>query len=107
MTTELRSKIKTLGEAVWERRALGPILDAWLKNYRELSGSMDYEREHALFLLSNFLYFGAREMRELLKALYRFYEGPVLIQPPSPRYVRSSRLATRATTTWRSSSSTV
>ena len=43
----------------------------------------------------------------LLKALYRFYEGPVLIQPPSPRYVRSSRLATRATTTWRSSSSTV
>jgi hypothetical protein len=79
LTDNLTSKIKTLSEVLWERRALGPQLELWLANYRGLVGTAERERIHALFLLSNFLYFGEREMRELIRALYRdLYKYPII-----------------------------
>lgn len=62
----LVSKIKVLNETVWEQKVSMQLLDDWLKNFHEKE-----ERLHALWLLSQFMYFGSREIRELLGALYR------------------------------------
>jgi hypothetical protein len=68
----LRQKIKRLSECVWERRATGKEIDAWLSSFSEKSAGGVNERLHMLHLLSNFLYFGIREMRELLKAQFQY-----------------------------------
>jgi len=64
----LRKKIKRLSECVWEGRAKGVEIDDWLSTF---SDSGVNERHHMLHLLSNFLYFGIREMRELLRAHFQ------------------------------------
>ena len=69
---ELQSNIKTLNNAVWERRVPWPKVDEWLHNFVDgLSPGGHEERLHALYLLARFIYFGDREIRELLRALYR------------------------------------
>jgi hypothetical protein len=76
---ELRKKIKRLSEAVWEGHAKGAEVDAWLKTF--VGGGPASEQAHMLFLLSNFLYFGVREIRELLQTLFRnFCERPLIAE---------------------------
>ncbi len=68
----LRTRITVLSERAWERRVSWDLVDRWLNNFTGASGfSVDQEQIHALYLLSQFLYFGDREIRVLLKALYR------------------------------------
>src|SRR5437899_8967631 len=75
----LMAKIKTLNETVWERRATEPAIAEWLDNFTVSDPLVADERAHALFLLSNFMYFGSRQIRELLKALYRdLYRYPII-----------------------------
>lgn len=75
----LIAKIKTLNETVWERRATDPAISDWLDNFAASSSTPQDERLHALFLLSNFMYFGSRQIRELLKAVYRdLYRYPII-----------------------------
>jgi len=64
----LMAKIKTLNETIWERRVTVPAIDEWLQNFAATNGPSPGERAHALFLLSNFMYFGSRQIREVLKA---------------------------------------
>ncbi len=66
----LQKKIKNLDETVWERRCDWPTVTEWLKQFSPKANLVD-EQLQALFLLSNFLYFGMREIRELLKSLFR------------------------------------
>ncbi len=78
----LFAKIKTLNETVWERRATEPAVLAWLQNFASPdpppAPSQD-EAFHALFLLSNLMYFGSRQIRALLRALYRdLYRYPII-----------------------------
>jgi hypothetical protein len=73
MEHKLRSKIKDLNETIWEQKAKHHQIDAWLSNFKE------EERLGALYLLSNFMYFGGLQMRELLKAVYRdLYRYPII-----------------------------
>jgi len=75
----LIAKIKTLNETVWERRATEPAIEDWLNNFARSSSASHDEQLHALFLLSNFMYFGSRQIRELLKAVYRdLYRYPII-----------------------------
>lgn len=75
----LMAKIKTLNETVWENRAPEPAITEWLDNFADSNPPAPDERTHALFLLSNFMYFGSRQIRELLKALYRdLYRYPIV-----------------------------
>lgn len=65
-------KIKTLNETIWERRATRrPHIEQWLGNFKGELYDKKIEQKYALFMLSNFMYFGIREIRELIKALYR------------------------------------
>ena len=75
----LMAKIKTLNETSWESRATEPAIVEWLDNFVASSQPPLDERAHALFLLSNFVYYGSRQIRELLRALYRdLYRYPIV-----------------------------
>src|SRR4051812_18268839 len=74
----LYAKIKVLNERLWEDRVPKPAIDLWLDNFAADTGDPS-ERAHALFLLSQFIYFGDREVRALLRALYRDkYRYPII-----------------------------
>ena len=67
----LYAKIKTLNEFLWEGRTPRAAVDEWLDNFRGRRASESVERAHALYLLSKFLYFGEREVRALLRAMFQ------------------------------------
>jgi hypothetical protein len=79
---DLRIKIKNLSETVWEGKASEPQLNAWLDNFAtSANGSKDECTLHALYLLSQFMYFGSRQMRELMRVLFRdLYRYPIVEQ---------------------------
>ena len=72
VTDELIERLKVLNQTVWEHQAEEPVIEAWLNNFVDPgAGTIDVQRLHALYLLSRFMYFGRRELREMLRALYR------------------------------------
>lgn len=66
-------RIRTLSEVLWEGHASIPDVNRWLGNFtgKTEDYSAEEEQRHAVHLLSHFTYFGLREVRELLTALYR------------------------------------
>jgi len=68
---DLISKIKILNERLWEHRVSQPDLDQWLSNFSGYHCQADIEQNHALLLLSKFLYFGHAEVHELLRAMFQ------------------------------------
>ena len=76
----LLKKIKSLSENIWERRASEPEIYEWLANFETPSiGTADQRKLNALYLLSHFMYFGSREMRELMRVLFRdLYKYPII-----------------------------
>ena len=77
---ELINKVKILNETIWEHRVSKTKIDKWLGNFKEDDKNERYsEQLHALYLLSQFMYFGDREIRELLKAIFRdLYKYPII-----------------------------
>ena len=68
----LTTRLVTLDERVWEGKASGPTVANWLSNFTGQTGATaEVERLHALYLLSQFMYFGSKEIRVLLRAMYR------------------------------------
>ena len=68
---DLKKRILVLNEKTWEGRLVWPKIEDWLSHFDGRVTDSDTERLHALFWLSQFMYFGAREIRVLLKAVYR------------------------------------
>ena len=69
---DLTKKIRTLSELAWDHKCHGKVVEDWLEDFDGSSGSSaNEERLHALHLLSNFIFFGNREVGELLRSLYR------------------------------------
>ncbi len=68
----LVSRILTLNERAWEDGLNTTQIQSWLENFQGFTGApMDRERLHALYMLSQFMYFGSKEIKVLLKAIYR------------------------------------
>ena len=67
----LLAKIMVLNEHVWENRVPKPKIDQWLANFTGRVAALEVERVHALFWLSQFMYFGSKEIRVLVRSLYR------------------------------------
>lgn len=63
---DIYKKIEVLNFTLWENRAFKTHIEAWLKNFQNES-----DQSYALYLLSRMMYFGADNIRNLLKALYR------------------------------------
>ena len=62
-STTLTSKIKVLNETIWEGRVTEPVICEWLDNFHRSGADTPKERLHALFMLSNVMYFGSKQMR--------------------------------------------
>jgi hypothetical protein len=76
---ELVEKLKSLVETLWTGVVDWPMILRWLDNFAPDEEGADSERLHALFLLSQFMYFGSRELRELLRSVYRdLYRYPII-----------------------------
>lgn len=64
-------KIKTLNSTIWEDRVTFPNVQEWLRNFKDDVLEKQNDRLHALYLLTRFQYFGRKEVREMVRALYR------------------------------------
>jgi hypothetical protein len=77
----LKKRILTLSTEAWEGYPKWTSVENWLNNFNGLTGNTEEdERLHALFILSEFLYFGSRQIRALLQAMYREHFIIPLIQ---------------------------
>jgi len=75
---KLLSKVKLLNENLWEDKIRHPLIAQWLENFTGLCFDSKTERLYALYLLSQFMYFGEPQIREALKSLYRdLYQYPI------------------------------
>lgn len=70
-TEALMKQVRLLLESVWENRVDLRDVGEWLDQFADSADPARSERLQALFLLSQFMYFGAFEVRALLRALYR------------------------------------
>lgn len=77
---DLYKVVKTLAEALWEDRVSDRTIQLWLGNFTD-----DAERWLALHLLAHFSYFGQREVKQMLRALYR-----ELVRYPMVQRVRAA-----------------
>lgn len=68
---QLDIKVMKLSQNLWEHKVDGNSIKRWLGNFESSSTYDSCEQTHAMYLLSNFMYFGAREIRVLLESLYR------------------------------------
>jgi hypothetical protein len=78
---KLKGRIHILSTEVWDDYPKWGDIENWLKNYNGLTKNTDeVEKIHSLFILSEFLYFGSRQIRALLQAMYRDHFLIPLIQ---------------------------
>ncbi len=89
----LIDKLMTLNDHLWEGRVDRPRINRWLTNFTGVTTDESSEHNYALLLLSHVMYFGERELRELLHALYRDRYRYRLIQQIRNHYGRTTSLA--------------
>lgn len=76
---KLIAKVMVLNEMLWEHRLAEPDISDWQSNFQGKVLSQSEEQLHALYLLTHLTYFGLREVRELLRCMYRDYvRAPIL-----------------------------
>ncbi len=66
LNDKFKEKIEKLKRIAWDNKVEWPQVLKWLENFKNQK-----EKVHALFLLSQFMYFGSDQIRYLLKCLYR------------------------------------
>lgn len=65
MNEKYIKKIKLLNETIWENKVSKNKIDIWLENFN------DEEKNEALYLLTQFIYYSEFSVEKLLEALYR------------------------------------
>lgn len=71
------AKIRTLVDHAWDQEVRWPNIEAWAENFHGGTVAKNEEQLYALLVLTRFLYFGKRMLREMLKSLYRdHFEAP-------------------------------
>lgn len=76
---EYEKKLRKLVENAWEREVEWERVEAWCENFDGRVLEKEDEELYALFLLSRFIYFGKRLVREMLKSMYReHFEAPLM-----------------------------
>jgi hypothetical protein len=87
---ECEEKIKDLVIHAWDDEVKWPQIEKWVENFCGTALDEDRERDHGLFALTRFMYFGRRLVRELLRALYRDHFEAPLMQRIRRNYGQSS-----------------
>lgn len=82
MPTDVRptiERIQRLTTQVWEGSLTGEDIGRWLDNFKGEAFGLTKEYANALHLLSEFNHFGLREIRELLRSVFRdLYRYPII-----------------------------
>lgn len=79
MKLAYESKLRTLVNQAWDQEVRWPEIEAWISNFTGQMLDEGDEQLYGLFVLSRFMYFGRRLVREMLKSLYRdHFESPLL-----------------------------
>lgn len=74
VNNKYEKQIEVLNSTVWENRALWPYIEEWLSNFQT-----EEEKDYALFLLSQLMYYSSSNIRILLRALYRdLFRYPII-----------------------------
>ena len=75
----LLRKIKKLHETIWEDKCDGVAVNEFLGQFDSHTDPKQDEQLQVAYLLSKFIFFGRREIRELLRSLYRdLYKYPLI-----------------------------
>lgn len=78
MRDDLEQVIQTLRRHAWDEEIRWPQIVSWLDNFNGELYSKEEEQLYALYVLSRFMYFGRRLVREMLRSLYRdHFESPI------------------------------
>lgn len=90
MIPEIEKKLETLARHAWDNEVDLPKIHRWRDNFTGRVFDQVLEHEYCLFMLSKFVYFSQRMVKEMLSSLYRdhFY-GPLR------RHIRQANNGTR------------
>jgi hypothetical protein len=78
MDQNIEKKLRTLAQHAWDDEVRWPAISAWSKNFTGEVLTADEEQKYSLFMLSRFVYFGKKLVREMLRSLYRDnFEAPI------------------------------
>lgn len=69
--SEMFSQIMVTVEASWQNRLSHTQIEQWLSNFKGEVFDVAYERQLALWLLCNFVYYNDREVRHLCRTAFR------------------------------------
>ncbi|PIF76651.1 hypothetical protein CLU95_3819 [Variovorax sp. 54] len=76
---ECEEKLRNLVIHAWDDEIKWPQIEQWAENFIGTAFDQERERDHGLFALTRFMYFGRRLVRELLRSLYRdHFEAPLM-----------------------------
>lgn len=79
MITQYESKLRILVEHAWDQEVRWPHIQAWTQNFCGDAFGLTDEQLYGVFVLSRFMYFSKRLVREMLKSLYRdHFEAPLI-----------------------------
>jgi hypothetical protein len=68
---QTKKKLLALTNNAWNRKIDWPGVESWLDNFNSSEQLAECEKLQMLHLLSQFMYFGEREIKELLRCIYR------------------------------------
>ena len=68
---DLQAKFKSLNTQLWENKVNWSLVEKWYTQFRSHAEVEQDEQLQILFLASHFMYFGQKEVRALLRALFR------------------------------------
>lgn len=76
---DLFKRIMLTNEIVWHHWLSKKEIEKWLSNFKGEVFDSRYERQLALWLLANFVYYNENEVRHLCKTLYRDFVHQMLL----------------------------
>lgn len=77
---ELFKRLTLTNDIVWNNKLSKIDVENWLSNFKGEVFDIPYERQLALWLLVNFVYYNENEVRHLCKTLYRDFIHRMLIE---------------------------
>ncbi|KAA6097096.1 MULTISPECIES: hypothetical protein [unclassified Pantoea] len=77
---DIERKIRELMSHAWDEEVKWNEIEGWLDNFKGFFNPEEDEKMHAVYSITEYMYFGKRLVREMLKSLYRDYFASPLKQ---------------------------
>jgi len=87
---ELFKKLMLTKDFIWKNNFSQDDIENWLSNFKGCVFGIQHERQIALWLLSNFVYYNIAEVKHLCKTLFRDFIHYMLINENQKQTIRKS-----------------